>query len=520
MTSVTKKQFKILAIGNSFSDNATKYLYSILKSFGVEEVVIGNLYIGGCSLKMHAENLLNDYPNYIYRKNTTGDFVNYENYKISDAINDEQWQYITFQQASYLSGKRDSYDYNLEYLINHLKRNALVGWHMTWAYETNATHPNFIDYESNQMKMYSDIIKCNKEVILLDKKIDFLIPAGTAIQNARTSYLGDTFTVDGFHLEPLGEFIVGLTWVLSITNWNISDMNLDLIPQELLPYFELCKNAAIKACENPFCVSDLSHLINPFADEELMLYDVKKDLIYSDISDLCKYDLYLPNRKAFDMVIHIHGGGLTGGDKADNDQEFLGKMLAQRGVAMASLNYRMYPNASYPLFIHDIANGVKAVFSYLKENDIKGKVYLSGQSAGAYLIMMLCFNENYLTSVGINPLEIAGWYIESGQPTTHFNVLNEVGLDSNLQRIDEKAPLYHVGPKTSFSKIILTSYTDDIKMRYEQNALLYQTIKFYKPNADINYLCYYGKHCANSGKIYRNRLTYADKVLAFIKEMK
>ena len=51
------KSIKILAIGNSFSSDATEYLWNMLDAAGIEEVVIGNLYIGGCSLDTHWSNM-------------------------------------------------------------------------------------------------------------------------------------------------------------------------------------------------------------------------------------------------------------------------------------------------------------------------------------------------------------------------------------------------------------------------------------------------------------------------------
>jgi ABC-type Fe3+-citrate transport system substrate-binding protein len=42
---IDKTAFKVLSIGNSFSDNATKHLYEIAKAYGFEEVIIGNLFM-------------------------------------------------------------------------------------------------------------------------------------------------------------------------------------------------------------------------------------------------------------------------------------------------------------------------------------------------------------------------------------------------------------------------------------------------------------------------------------------
>ena len=45
----------ILAIGNSFSRDATAYLHQLLTASGMENTVV-NLYIGGCSLERHWQN--------------------------------------------------------------------------------------------------------------------------------------------------------------------------------------------------------------------------------------------------------------------------------------------------------------------------------------------------------------------------------------------------------------------------------------------------------------------------------
>ena len=56
--------YKILAIGNSFSQDATAYLHDIAAAGGTDTKIV-NLYIGGCSLKTHWENAENDHKNYL-----------------------------------------------------------------------------------------------------------------------------------------------------------------------------------------------------------------------------------------------------------------------------------------------------------------------------------------------------------------------------------------------------------------------------------------------------------------------
>ena len=130
--------------------------------------------------------------------------------------------------------------------------------------------------------------------------------------------------------------------------------------------------------------------------------------------------------------------------------------------------------------------------------------------------MMLCFNNKYFKQLQIKPLDIKGYIIESGQATTHFNVLASKKLNSNLQRIDKYAPLYYINEKTKFNRILLIAYTHDIPCRLSQNKLLYDTIKLFNKDANINLLVLEGNHCENSTTLYRNKSSYAKLLLDFI----
>ena len=271
---ISKESVKILAVGNSFSDNAMSYLYPILKAFGAEEVILGNMYIGGCSVATHYNNLSKDSPAYTYRKNdsrsaTAGTFVNTSSYKLSTVITEEEWDFITFQQASDFSGQLATYeDAKLNILTEWAQNSASnpdvkIGWHMTWAYQSNATHSAFPKYNKDQMYMYQCITSCVQQKICTNENFDFVIPAGTAVQNARTSYVGDKLTADGYHLNALGEYIIGLTWVLQMTGWDIKDFNKELVPSQFKLDIDMIIEAATNAVAVPYEVSNSTYFEKP-----------------------------------------------------------------------------------------------------------------------------------------------------------------------------------------------------------------------------------------------------------------
>ena len=222
---VVKKTIKILAIGNSFSQDAVEtYLYELAAAEGIE-VVVANMYIGGCSLETHWSNIETSATNYSYRKiGTDGKKVTKENTSIQTALADEDWTYISVQQASPESGLYYTYDNHLPQLTNYLRKaneNATLMLHQTWAYAKNSSHSGFVNYDKNQMTMYNYIVnavwKAANQV-----NIDLIIPAGTAVQNGRTSILGDSFCRDGYHLETTyGRYTAACAWFEKIFNRSV-----------------------------------------------------------------------------------------------------------------------------------------------------------------------------------------------------------------------------------------------------------------------------------------------------------
>ncbi len=96
---------------------------------------------------------------------------------------------------------------------------------MTWAYQQNSTHSDFAYYNNNQSVMYQAIVQTVGSAIRPRPEITMVIPAGTAIQNLRTSYIGDTLTVDGYHLSlTRGRYTAALTWFHAITGLSIDNI--------------------------------------------------------------------------------------------------------------------------------------------------------------------------------------------------------------------------------------------------------------------------------------------------------
>ncbi len=258
----TRKSVKILAIGNSFSIDATMYLHDIFTSEGYEDVIIGNLYIGGCSLKDHRGNITYNQPYYYYFKNVNGTWQLTQQYTVLLALQQEDWDYITLQQASGVSGIASTYTEdnfssgvsNLNYIIDFINKNktnpnAKLFWHMTWAYAKNSDHSSFPDYSSNQITMYNAITSAVQSNILSNSNFAGVIPSGTTIQNMRTSVMGDSLHRDNCHLNlDVARFSAALTWYAKITGNSIENYReIKYLPKVNVTGFEDQMNAPTDA---------------------------------------------------------------------------------------------------------------------------------------------------------------------------------------------------------------------------------------------------------------------------------
>lgn len=210
-------------------------------------------------------------------------------------------------------------------------------------------------------------------------------------------------------------------------------------------------------------------------------------------------DVYLPINDNYKTIIYFHGGGLCSGDKTDPQYLNIAEQFVNNGYCFVSVNYSLYPAAKFPIYICDCANAIKYVFNNVKTWGGSEDIYVAGQSAGAWIALMLCCNKEYLINIGVDPLDVKGWISDSAQTTSHFNVISrEDGLSNLCQRIDEKAPLYFLNPEFKSNPILLIYYQDDMPNRLQQNELFYSSIKSFNRNIDIQKIMLSGCHCHGS----------------------
>ena len=191
----------------------------------------------------------------------------------------------------------------------------------------------------------------------------------------------------------------------------------------------------------------------------------------------CKLDLYLPGgKKGFPSLVWFHGGGLEAGVKNGKETVALARSLAAAGVAVASVNYRLSPKATYPAYVEDAA----AAFAWVRANvgahgGDPARLFIGGHSAGGYLTLMVGLDARYLRAHGLELTATAGLVPVSGQTMTHYTVRKERGIGQFTITADEAAPVFHVRKETPPMLVI---YADkDMAGRAEENEYLVAIMK-------------------------------------------
>lgn len=201
------------------------------------------------------------------------------------------------------------------------------------------------------------------------------------------------------------------------------------------------------------------------------------DKLSDDEKKRCKLDVYLPaEKKDFATVVWFHGGGITEGDKDFEHTPAIARSLAQGGIAVVNVSYRLSPTATFPAYVEDAAAAFAWTLSHIAEygGDVK-KVFIGGHSAGGYLALLVGLDAHYLKDLGVELSSVAGLIPVSPQTMTHYTVRKERGIGKYTITADEAAPVFHARKDTP---PILVLYADnDMAARAEECAYFVAIMK-------------------------------------------
>lgn len=143
-------------------------------------------------------------------------------------------------------------------------------------------------------------------------------------------------------------------------------------------------------------------------------YSVQRNIVYGP-HPRQQMDLYRPAESNWGdggspVIVFFYGGAFRSGRKSE--YRFVGEALATAGMTVAIPDYRIYPKARFPDFLHD---GAMAVAKVRELDAAPTGLFLMGHSAGAYIAAMLGANESYLRACGGDHSWIRGVIALSGR---------------------------------------------------------------------------------------------------------
>lgn len=114
-----------------------------------------------------------------------------------------------------------------------------------------------------------------------------------------------------------------------------------------------------------------------------------------------KLDIYVPDHLAgkAPALLFFYGGAWQFGSR----EQYLafGQAFASLGIITVVADYRLYPQVTYPAFVEDGATAMAWAHNHIAQyGGDPGRLFVSGHSAGGYIVAMLGSDPKYLAAVG------------------------------------------------------------------------------------------------------------------------
>ena len=247
-SAVPPRQLKVLMIGNSFSVSLMRDMPEVAYSMGLD-LDLCSLYIGGCSLKRHCENVTKEGDEAFkpYSVKRAKGLMRQPETKanVPQMLRSDAWDVVTIQQCSHESWKPSSYEPwgdDLIKTVRALAPQAKIYVQETWSYTPWDTR--LASWKIDQNEMYAKLHEAY--TAFAEARRLPVIPMGTAVQNWRAqlpvkyapnSFGGDVcgsakFEADGkggfktkgdvFHLNRKGELLQALVWVATLFDIDVT----------------------------------------------------------------------------------------------------------------------------------------------------------------------------------------------------------------------------------------------------------------------------------------------------------
>jgi acetyl esterase/lipase len=162
-----------------------------------------------------------------------------------------------------------------------------------------------------------------------------------------------------------------------------------------------------------------------------------------------------PNGAGYPVVLFIHGGSWTSGNK--NIYTFIGRRLAKQGVIAVVINYRLAPLVHVPEQAADCARALAWTVGNIKQyGGDPQRLFVMGHSAGGGLAALLATDDELLAKNGLPQNPVKGAIMDDPAGLDMYSYLKEMKYEGDAQYLvpfgkdpavwKEMSPIYKIKP--------------------------------------------------------------------------
>ncbi len=259
-----------------------------------------------------------------------------------------------------------------------------------------------------------------------------------------------------------------------------------------------------------------NYLTNEELLERYYSYVTHQDIVYKSVNEQdLTLDILMPTQAVYEpipLIVYIHGGGFTGGDKANAVNNTRGKttpQLLNLGYAVVSVEYMLCDGTNvFPQNIIDVKDSLRWIYKNAETYNFDTQnIGVWGGSAGGHLAMMVAYTHvddfsgvaeleayssqvNYVVNIN-GPTDLLAFLeLEPEAAEKKSKVLMGKDFDINslteaeTNLINSYSPLYHIDAQTV--PTIIFHGTEDVTVPISQSNLLEAKLK--ENGCEVSYI--------------------------------
>ena len=284
-----KQYFKVLTLGHSLTVDSNHMLALVAAAEGYDGLEVGTLYASGCPLRTHVLNLQGDLKGYSLYYSTSSNATNppkiMDNISMKEAVLYRDWDLIIMQGGTFELAEEEAFtNGNIQTIQNYvneykLNKDADFAWHMPWAFATDPDLQEFYTkqtgaatnfytegykpYNNDRLVFYNKSCENVEKYILTDNTFRLLIPSGTSIENAMSSYLTEKDLIrDYAHANDYGRLIAAYTWYCKLANVEqLEDIKLTTVPRNFIKTYAGAGDMTLTEAEKAILIESVNNAL-------------------------------------------------------------------------------------------------------------------------------------------------------------------------------------------------------------------------------------------------------------------